>query len=793
MRKPPLRQPGSVRPVLILLFAASGCAALVYEVVWLQMLELVLGSTAASMAVLLGVFMGGMCLGSLALPRRVPAHWNALRVYGALELCSGVFGLLVPAVLPAVQRMYVTAGGGPWELGARSLVCAVCLLPPTAVLGATLPAVARRVGAARCGALYAANTLGGVIGCLGSGFWLLRVYDMQVAEWAAAAINFGVALAAFAVSGIDGEPGESGSRAASGAVPGAVLAAAALSGLSALGAEVVWTRLLALSLGPTVYTFSIILAVFLFGLGGGGGLGAWLAARPGNNRKRLAWMQALLVPSLCWGAWLVSAVIPAATKDSGMSTGIWAGFGLSLACCTAAVLPSALLWGASFPLALGSCGPKEGGHDEGRAVAAVYAANTAGAILGAVAFSVVLAGWTGSATAGRLLVAVAGLGALAASGFGPVGAAAAGAAVLAWLPGLGAVPEVPWQLLAFGRRMPVEAGPWKKLYAAEGVNSSIAYTEWVDGLRYFHVAGKVEASNSPFDMKVQRLLGHMPALLHPDPQSVLVVGCGAGVTAGSFVVHRQVRSIELCEIEPLIPPASARFFGKENHHFLSDLRTRVVIDDARHHVLTTRRKFDIITSDPIHPWVKGSAALYTKEYFEMVRAHLNPGGLATQWVPLYESDLATVRSEIATFLEVFPEAVVWGNYDLFDQGYDVVLMGSNRPIRIDVDLVQARIDADPRIGDSLRGAGWRGAADLLGTYASRTADLRAWLQGAEINRDSGLRLQYLAGMGLNSGRAGWIYGEMERRSPFPVDLFRGSPEAVAEVRRVFDAWRLAPL
>ncbi|MDE3195328.1 MAG: hypothetical protein KGN84_03225, partial [Acidobacteriota bacterium] len=183
-------------------------------------------------------------------------------------------------------------------------------------------------------------------------------------------------------------------------------------------------------------------------------------------------------------------------------------------------------------------------------------------------------------------------------------AVAAVACILAW-----SIPATPWPLLAFGRRMPLEYGRtgngWKRLYSAEGLNSSIAYTEGVDRRRYFHVAGKIEASSTPADMKLQRILGHLPALLHPHPESVLIVGCGAGVTAGSFVVHPEVAKITLCEIEPLIPPASSRFFARENHDVVRDRRTHIVYDDARHYVLTTNQKFDIVTSDPIHPWVKG--------------------------------------------------------------------------------------------------------------------------------------------------------------------------------------------
>ena len=170
------------------------------------------------------------------------------------------------------------------------------------------------------------------------------------------------------------------------------------------------------------------------------------------------------------------------------------------------------------------------------------------------------------------------------------------------------------------------------------------------------------------------MMGHLPALIHPSPRSALVVGFGAGVTAGSFVPYPEVNSIVICELEPLIPPASGEFFGKENNHVLHDPRTRVVYDDARHYILTTPDKFDVITTDPIHPWVKGTSTLYSREYFELVKSHLNPRGLSAQWLPIYESDEETVKTELATFFSVFPNGTVWSNYAEGD-GYDLVLLG----------------------------------------------------------------------------------------------------------------------
>jgi len=277
----------------------------------------------------------------------------------------------------------------------------------------------------------------------------------------------------------------------------------------------------------------------------------------------------------------------------------------------------------------------------------------------------------------------------------------------------------------------------------------------------------------------------MPALLHPQPRSVLVVGFGAGVTAGSFTLHPDVQRIVICEIEPLIPPVATRYFGRENYNVLHDPRTEMVYDDARHYVLTTPEKFDIITSDPIHPWVKGSATLYTKEYFEMVKAHLNPGGLVTQWVPLYETDLETVKSVMATFFDVFPTGTIWANEDLLEGGYDVFLLGQTDPITIDADALQRRLDSPEyaRVAQSLGDVTFRSAVDLLSVYTAQASDLQPWLSGAAINRDRNLRLQYLAAWAVNNYLQAMIYDQMLFYRQFPANLIVGSDTPLQTLRR----------
>jgi len=345
------------------------------------------------------------------------------------------------------------------------------------------------------------------------------------------------------------------------------------------------------------------------------------------------------------------------------------------------------------------------------------------------------------------------------------------------------VAKVPGALIAYGRRIMSSEGHSEIIYTGEGINSSIAISRWDDGAIQFHVSGKVEASTEPYDMRLQRLLGHMPALLNSNPQSVLVVGFGAGVTSGSFVVHPTIQRIVICEIEPLIPPVATRYFAAQNYNVLHDPRTEMVYDDARHFVVTTPEKFDIITSDPIHPWVKGSASLYTKEYFEMVKNHLKPGGIVTQWVPLYESDEDAVKSEIATFFDVFPYGTVWAN-DQMGEGYDLFLLGQDEPIKIDLDQVQQRLDSPQyaRVAASLREVGDSTAVDLFASYAGEKSDLGGWLRGAEINRDGNLRLQYLAGLDLNLSHEGMIFADMLSFRRFPDDLITGSADRLQQLR-----------
>ncbi len=327
------------------------------------------------------------------------------------------------------------------------------------------------------------------------------------------------------------------------------------------------------------------------------------------------------------------------------------------------------------------------------------------------------------------------------------------------------VPAVPNGLLAYGRT--VENWPTTRqfFFVGEGLDSPVVVSESGAGFRCFHVAGKVEATNSPSDMRTQRLLGHLPAMVHPEPKTVLVVGCGSGMTTGSFLLHPSVERIVLCEMESNVIHTARKYFAEENGGVLDDPKLEIVIDDARHFLATTKDKFDIITADPIHPWVRGAASLYTTEFYDLCRSRLTPNGVVTQWVPLYESNPAAVKCEMATFLQAFPRSSLWSGQNLAT-GYDLVVVGTIGDQDISPRTITHRLRSNPPLQQSLTEIGLPNSESLLSRFAGDGAILTDWLRDAQINRDRNLRLQYLAGLSPESQTAQEIFQAMvsQRRS-----------------------------
>jgi len=750
-------------------FAASGCAALVYQVVWLEQLGLALGSSAVSLGVLLARF-------------------------AQLELLTAALGLATLVTIPLLGSLYV-AWAGNLGFTLRLVVAALALLPATLAMGATLPAVAPWARSTPwLGLCYAANAAGGAVGAVLAGFYLLRVHDVYVATAVAGALNLLAALAAAALAArVPPTPVASEPAAVPAVRTGTTLyVVAGLSGFTALAAEVLWTRQLSLLLGGTVYTLALILGIFLLALalGSAAGVGIGERCRP---RVALAVCQWLLCLALAAGAYALARSLPYWPLDVALPSTAETALELDLLRVAWVALPATLLWGASFPLALAALAAETHAPRQ-RLVARLYAANTGGAIAGALLTTFVLVVVIGSQRTAQLMIVVS-----AAAGWLLLYDSARGGRRLA-LTSLAAaalasvalvVPALPPAFVAYGRFLPTRGLSANVVYVGEGLTSSIAVVAEPSGVLTYHNAGKTQASTYPEDLRLQRMLGHLGTLLAEQPKSVLVVGLGAGITAGAVSVDPAVERVVVAEIEPLVPHAAALHFAAHNFGVVTSPKVELRIDDGRHFLATTAERFDVITSDPLDPWVKGAAALYTREFWQLARERLNDGGVVTVFVQLYESTPDAVRSEIATFLDVFPQGLLFAN-TVQGMGYDLVLVG-----RVDshpIDLTRfarrlARSDYAP-VATSLRAVGFASALDLLGAYTGRAQDLAPWLEGAARNTDRNLRLQYLAGEGMNSFRAAAIFRELVGEGPaFPEDLFTGTAADLEQLRQRLAARR----
>lgn len=803
------RQHRAALVLLILLAFGSGCAALVYEVVWFQLLEFVIGSSAVSLSVLLSVFMGGTCLGSAVAMSFAKRSRSVLRLYATVEFALAICGISILTILPHVGGALVRVGGS--HLLDRGVLAAACLLLPTICMGMGLPLIAdlfeddeeRIASVSYC---YAGSLAGGVVGGLLAGFYLLRVFDVNVATYAAAAINCGVSLSALLLSH---KRSPTGSRhivdrkAITKQAPladGSIYAATALSGAIALSAEIIWTRTLSLAFAATVYVFSIVVAIFLLGLAVGSTLAGILIHRSRvPPRLALGWCQIFSCAGLTFAVYLLTNIIPGWTSTAASSLGPWHVLWHESLITLAVVLPCTVAWGMSFPLALASL--TNSSKAVGRNVGHLYAVNTAGTIGGAIGTTCLFASSIGTQRIIQLAVIIAAVGGIAvlisAKSDGLPGKRPRVALYaelicvsLAVLLLVADISPVPGVLIAFGRRSAEwiatsrVADTGHIIYAGEGLNDFVAVSRTGGGELNFHASGKVQASTSTQDMRLQLLLGHLSHLVPEHPANVLVIGCGAGITAGALSIGPDVHRINIVEIEPLIPKVASAYFGQYNNHVIENPRVSLLIDDGRHFLATTNERFDVITTDLVDPWVKGVATLFTAEFFELEKRHLDPGGVVTQYIQLYQSSPDVVKSEIATFVSVFPNSVIWGN-PREGQGYDLVILGQAEPVNIDVGRLEARLSSArySAVLKSLRSVGIDSGTDLMKTYAASASDLREWLQGATINRDRNLRLQYLAGLSLDDEQAGPIYSQILSRGRLKSGIFVGQSASLKYLER----------
>ena len=775
---------------IYLLFFLSGAASLMYQVAWARSLSLVFGGSHLAITTVLSVFMGGLALGSVLFGRRADRTRHALRLYGLLELgvaaCALAFlGLMrvYPALYPPLARV---AESSPAYLSfVRVALAALAMLPPTTLMGGTLPVLSRFVAArpGRLGGhlslLYGINTLGAVAGTVGCGFLLLKTLGVTATILVAAAVNLAVGAAAIALPERlferGGAPADRRGSAAAAPRPAAraepdlaaigaptlrlVLWATGVSGFCALGYEVLWTRMLTLVVGTSAYSFTIILAAFLTGIAAGSCAFALLQRNRPIGAGAAVMGLGLAEVGIGVAAFVVTILmrdLPAhamslqhALLGSGASEfGVRQGASFIVA--AAYILVPACLMGAALPMAGTLLAAGRGAIGGGIGETLSY--NTVGAILGAAATGFALVPAFGIERSLQLLALLnVVMGLLVTAGHRRVAVRwAVGAAAMALLLALALRPG--WgrfwdpKFLAIyqnsnrglfdtveKRRDALER--FDVLYAFEGVNETISVVEKA-GHRAFIVNGRPEASTLREDRQLQYALGHLPMLLHPAPRSVFVLGTGSGMTLGATSVHPEVERIVLAEIEPGVLPAT-RKFGRYNHEVLDSPKVRIVFNDGRNHLSTSAEKFDVITADPIHPWSGGAAYLYTNEYFSSVAEHLLPGGIACQWLPLYELGARDVKSVVRTFSRHFPYVMAWVTY------WDTVLVGSNAPIVIDEARLARRAE-HPEIARDLGAVGMGGAEALLSYFMFATERAAAYAADAVVNTDDNLFLEFSA-------------------------------------------------
>ena len=624
----------------LLLMAASGFAGLGYQIVWTQQSALWLGHETAAVLAVVAAFFGGLAVGALALGRRIERSPQPLRWYAAGELLIALWsGVLIFAMAPLSAWALALTGEQPtpaWQWAVAFCASFAMLMPATAAMGATLPAMVRVTASAATdktpvAVLYAANTFGAVLGVIACAFWLLPTLGLQRTTAFCAVLNVGCAAVSLILFPRTAATPPSAMRAV---VPGArrVLALLALTGLLGIGYEVLVVRVLSQMAEDTVYTFALLLAVYL--VGSAAGAAAWQrgwgrSAHAGDNADRLlsalAWA-GLIGCGALWAAQEIQATLLRVLGNS-MAAALCAEAALAAA---AFALPT-MAMGALFSQLCADAAAA------GVGFARALGCNTLGAAVAPLAFGVLLAPAVGPKLA--LLTIVVGYLALAGRSawrsLAAKSALGAAAALALWAPPLAFV-EVP----AGGRVLSYQ----------DGVTAAVSVVEDAEGVSRLRINNRQQEGSSA-TLRVDARQALLPLLLHPAPRRALFLGLGTGVTAGS-AAQDQGLQVDAVELLPEVIAAS--------HHFsklISDgaPRLRLIAADARRYVRTSPQRYDLIVADNFHPARSGSGALYTVEHFAAVRNRLAVAGLFCQWLPLHQLDLATLRSIVRSFLAVYPD------------------------------------------------------------------------------------------------------------------------------------------
>ena len=612
----------------IFVFFLSGAASLADEVIWLKYLNLTFGATTAATATLVAVFMGGLALGSGICGRYVRRVSRPGLLYAVLESGVAVLVLMTPFLFSAISAAYVQAyqrlGDGPTALTVvRILLSAAALLPPTMLMGATFPALARVVeGVSRPGRrstlLYAVNTAGAVTGVVLCGLVFIRTVGLHATLAGSACASLLAALLA-ATSGFPAPPPAASPSSERRRPPSLWLSLALLTGVCAMANEVLWTRVLVLYLGSSVYAFALMLAIFLTGLVAGSLTGAALA--PTNLRRAVGLTQLALGFSVLLQVFSFPAYNGVLVW---LATGLlhvqsYAGLLLAETIATSVyLLPPTLLMGLSFALLLQAASRSQGTAPAD--VAAVYALNTLGGIAGSLLTGFLAIPLLGSQNA------------LLLTGFLAVGMAG----VLhpkSWLVRLALVSFVALSLIPRRDGVILSAGALSNvprqdlIFFREDVTATVAVKRYGEGASALSLElnGVNVAGTSADLVVIQKLQAHLPLAFCEAPRRVLHIGFGSGGTAYSVSRHA-VSEMRIAEISPEVPRAADRYFRSVNHGVLADARIRLTINDGRNFVLASPESFDVILSDSIHPRYAGNGSLYTEDYFRLCARRLKPGG-----------------------------------------------------------------------------------------------------------------------------------------------------------------------
>lgn len=786
------------------IFVVSGATSLAYEVVWTRLLVRVFGATSFAVTTVLASYMAGLALGSYVFGRLVDKRWSPetrpgdtragevgaakvgfarsllavrhpVRLYGLLELGIGLFALVFPLVILALNGFYraIYPGfEGNYQLLTlvRFVLCFLVLLVPTTLMGGTLPVLGKYIAGSRStltgriGALYAVNTFGAAAGAFATGYLLLPQLGVSRTTWLCVAFNAAIFACAMVLGRRATEvnvaaPGASAAENVSSgpSVPAdrgrqrVVLLAFLLTGFAALSVEVLWTRVLTLVIGTTVYAFSAMLGTFLLGLA----VGSAVFARVAQQARRPGLALGAVVAGIGTTIFLSSMVfgnLPLLYIGAGQKMGwSWASMmWVQLLFCLIIMMVPTFLMGGTFPLVT-RIYVREVAR-VGSGVGTAYAFNTVGSILGAFAGSFIFLQFLGiekSLTAVALIYLVVGLVLLLkAAGLDGRRRVAAGACVAAvglavtllaprWDPRLMTTAVYRYaQTYETAERLREHLRDRQVLFYDDGPGATVTVERNADELA-LGIDGKADASTSVGDMTTQIMLAHLPLLLHPKPDTVLVIGLGCGVTLGS-VERYPVRAIDCVELLGNVVRASRRF-DDYNYRCLDDPRVNLILADARNHVLLSHKKYDVIISEPTNPWIAGVGDLFTKEFFEMARERLRPGGMICAWFHIYHMGDNDLRSMAKTFLQVFPEASMWMLNDS-----DVIFLGSLGPVVFDEGL--GRRFAIPAVSADLGRIWVRDPADVLGGYIWGKDGLARYAERSRLaHTDDNMLLEYSAG------------------------------------------------